>query len=160
MQALSLSQPWAWCVVHAGKRVENRSRQGMVTQARALIGQRILLQAAQSYDERGADYIREQGLVVPMRVGLAVGALIGVATIADAAWCPGEGDIEHLLFNPASAQPWPTEQRRWAFGPGCILLEDVRALDKPVKCGGALGFWTPPYELERKALEQLEVTSA
>lgn len=26
MRALSIRQPWAWAIVHAGKRVENRSR--------------------------------------------------------------------------------------------------------------------------------------
>lgn len=49
MRALSIRQPWAWAILHAGKRVENRGWQegsGNLAAARRLVGQKLLLHAS------------------------------------------------------------------------------------------------------------------
>lgn len=49
MKALTLLQPWAWAVCHAGKRVENRAwhnAPGLLAVARSLVGQRFAVHAA------------------------------------------------------------------------------------------------------------------
>jgi hypothetical protein len=142
MQCLSLSQPWAWCVVHGPKRIENRSTASIAGVARKLIGQRIALQAAKSYDDRGETLIRSTGLALPARseLDLAAGKVIGVATIA--AVC-GPTEVAH-------------QQRVWAFGPYCFLLTDVRAIAKPVACRGLPYFFPLPHDVEQKVLDQLE----
>ncbi len=43
MLALSIRQPWAWAIIHAGKDVENRS-ENMAHRAEKLIGQTVLIQ--------------------------------------------------------------------------------------------------------------------
>jgi len=49
MKALTLQQPWAWAVCHAGKRCENRAwltAPGLLAVARSLVGQRFAVHAA------------------------------------------------------------------------------------------------------------------
>jgi hypothetical protein len=144
MHALSLSQPWAWCVVHGPKRVENRSAPSIASVARTLIGQRIAIHAAKSWDNTAAPRMRDAGLVVPMQVALPAGALIGVATIGDVCGIAGITD---------------PEQKIWAFGPFCIVLTDVRAIEHKVPCRGLPYFWPLPYDLEQRVLAQLEEVS-
>ena len=48
MKALTLQQPWAWAVCHAGKRCENRAwlgAPGLLAVARSLVGQRFAVHA-------------------------------------------------------------------------------------------------------------------
>src|SRR5271166_5383927 len=52
MLALSIRQPWAWAIIHAGKDVENRS-ENMARRAEPLIGQIILIHAGKSLDLGG-----------------------------------------------------------------------------------------------------------
>ena len=54
MLALSIRQPWAWAIIHAGKDVENRS-ENMARRAEPLIGQIILIHAGKSLDLGGFD---------------------------------------------------------------------------------------------------------
>ncbi|HEY1656033.1 MAG TPA: hypothetical protein VGF86_13065 [Candidatus Tumulicola sp.] len=54
-----------------------------------------------------------------------LGALIGRATLVD---CVLVADV-------------PDAQRRWAVGPWCFLLDDVRPLARPIVLKGALGLF-------------------
>ena len=54
MLALSIRQPWAWAIIHAGKDVENRS-ENMARRAERLVGQIILIHAGKSLDLGGFD---------------------------------------------------------------------------------------------------------
>lgn len=145
MRALSLSQPWAWCVVHGPKRVENRRAPSVASVARSMLGQRLAIHAAKSWDPDASDGMRAAGLVVPMRVALPAGALVGVAILADVFTV---GESTRRLKDP--------EQLRWARGPWCLLLDDVRPLERPVPCRGQLGFWTLTYQEEQAVTAQLE----
>lgn len=154
MMCLSLSQPWAWCVVHGPKRIENRSTASIAGVARTLIGKRIALQAAKSYDDRGAEHIRDTGLVVPMRVelDLVAGKVIGVATITHVFQCTNSHRGTFVGFEP------PADQLVWAFGPWCFMFADVRAIARPVVQRGFPGFFPLPSFIESQVVDQLEVT--
>jgi hypothetical protein len=147
MDAISLSQPWAWSMVCVPpperKDVENRSSQGVATVARHHIGKRVAVHAAKSYDDHGAKFLRDQGLIVPMKVALPAGAVIGVWTIAD------------VLHVEEARRVLPPAQLRYAFGEWCILVRDTTAIAKPVPCRGHLGFWPLPHDVEREVLAQL-----
>ena len=45
LRAISIRQPWAWAVVHAGKDVENRSATAP-RQFKSAVGQRVLIHAS------------------------------------------------------------------------------------------------------------------
>ena len=59
MKALSVRQPWAWAIIHAGKDVENR------TWGTRYHGP-LLIHASKNYDRDGKAFIqRELGIDVP-----------------------------------------------------------------------------------------------
>lgn len=133
-RALSIRQPWAWAIINAGKRIENRSRR---THYRGRICIHVSL-----YEPKGADYhaclevirqvkgdygtmwglTREQGTIASMHYsneGRVRGGIIGTAEIVDC--------IE------ASDDPW-------FFGPYGWVLDNVQPVPfVPVK--GALGLF-------------------
>lgn len=124
LPALSLRQPWAWAILHAGKRIENRSRR---THYRG----EFLIHASSSYKFRiynaAVEFIREirPDLTVPAWEQLPHGAIVGVARVAAC--------IE--------VDPWDPATSDWAVGPFGYVLEDVRPLLQPIPCKGALGFF-------------------
>ena len=71
------------------------------------------------------------------RVDLPRGAMIGTARVLEVLLY---GEVISAIVASRIAE----EQRRWTFGPLCIVLGDVRALPAPVECRGMLGFWTVP----------------
>lgn len=149
MRALSLSQPWAWCVVHHAKRIENRPL-ALAAVARSICGQRVALHAAQSWDGAAQLRLRAAGVPVPMQVGLDRGALIGVATVHDVVIYSHEGERARI----------PEGQEAWASGPVCLVLDDVRSLAKPIPLRGQLGFWYLAADVEAAVLEQLGEAAA
>lgn len=125
MKALSIRQPWAWAVLHAGKRVENRD---WPTAFRG----RVLLHASKGctrgeYEEAAWAISGDARVKVPPLVELPRGAIVGAATIYDCV--------------SASDSPW-------FCGPFGFLLSHVVALPEPIPCKGALGFWDVPNTVE------------
>ena len=55
MKALTVIQPWAWAIAHAGKRVENRTW----GPPRDVIGQRIAIHAGRRLDDRAIAWMRK-----------------------------------------------------------------------------------------------------
>lgn len=128
--ALSIRQPWAWSILHAGKRIENRSRRfhyrgpiclhaakGM-TQAE--LNDFTVLMIAPAKDNPFS------GIHVPSLHSLQRGGIIGTAEIVDC--------VEH------SDSPW-------FFGPFGLVLENVRAVDL-IPVNGALGLFDWRKRLE------------
>jgi len=141
MRALSLSQPWAHVVVHGPKRVENR-KANLRGPAQELVGVRIALHAAKSWDPAGAGFIAGRGLVVEARETYVAGAVIGVATIERVVGLAEQGSL-------------PSGQSQWFFGPIGLLLADVHAIAKPIPCRGFLGFWRLPEAIEVDLVAQV-----
>jgi hypothetical protein len=137
-RAISVRQPWAWAIVHAGKDVENRSRRDPW---RSAVGERILIHAAKT-PEPGDEATVAQlaGLPEPadrhaslLPVEAAtLGALIGealVANVHNADECGAH--YKWVRFCSPWAQP-----DQWH-----IVLDDVTALPSPRAWRGALGLF-------------------
>lgn len=122
MKALSIRQPWAAAILYAGKRIENR------TWYSGFRGE-FLLHAGQTFDR---DTDLDFGGNLPDNADpyspVNRGALLGVATIT--------------ACIPVSAVPH--DQRRWAIGPWCFVLANVRAFAQPIPYKGRLGFFDIP----------------
>src|SRR5580704_17656926 len=80
MKALSIHQPWAWAILHAGKTVENRT---WPTRYRGPL--LIHASKARSSYDRGAqiDWAQAYGVASPPWEGLVVGALVGVVDLVE-----------------------------------------------------------------------------
>src|SRR5437870_308191 len=116
--ALSIQQPWAWSILHAGKNIENRS---WPTKLRG----RIVIHTGQKYDYKGYWWLHDTGLVVPLpaQTDLAPrGAYVGEVDIVD-------------------CMPRAACDSRWAFGPWCFRLENVEIYEEPIPANGRLGFF-------------------
>jgi hypothetical protein len=145
MKALSISQPWAWAILHAGKRIENRDWKP----PKWIIGQTIAIHAAKSWDENAAEFIDKASgeiLVVPELAKLCppyrkdhiAGAIVGTCKI-------------HSVIE--NAEDAPLLQEGWFMGDYGWVLHDVKLLEHPVPCRGALGFWDVPPDVNKKSLE-------
>lgn len=129
LKALSIRQPWAWAILHAGKDVENRDwseRYQGFRDAQAMFGRDFLIHAssgmtrAEYEDFVGAAPIPHD-LRVPTMADLQKGGIVGIAT----------------LVGVAFAHPSP-----WFFGPVGLLLRNPRPLPF-IPCKGMLGFFRP-----------------
>ncbi len=120
--ALSIRQPWAWAILHAGKNVENRdwkaSNPGIKFRGRACIHASAGMTRAEYGDAR--QFIWSLGInQVPMLEDLQRGGIVGVTTIVD---------IVSALDSP------------WFFGPRGLVLQDTQAIEF-IPAKGALGFF-------------------
>ena len=114
VRILSIQQPWAWAIIHGPKRIENRS---WGTSYRGL----LLIHAGVSRSRLG-DY----GNGEPAAKRLAFGAIIGVCELVD---CVPYEDL-----------PGKVRIGRFAEGPWCWLLDDVRAVP-PIPLKGRMGLF-------------------
>jgi hypothetical protein len=80
MKALSIHQPWAWAILHAGKNVENRS---WPTRYRGP----LLIHASKNratYDQEAKrDWEAIYGIALPRLEELTFGAVIGAVELVD-----------------------------------------------------------------------------
>jgi hypothetical protein len=139
MKALSLSQPWCWAVLHAGKHVENRSWQPPLD----MIDQQIALHAAKSWDGSAVTFFIDLDLhgFPSERRDYPVSAIVGLAT------------IDRIVTKPDTL---PDDQRRWFFGEYGWVIRNVLSLPRPVPCRGFQGLWTVPDD----ALAQIREMAA
>lgn len=124
--ALSVRQPWAWLIFHAGKDVENRR---WSTRFRG----RVLIHAAKSMTRMEYESARmycvtrvPTDIEIPAMSALPLGGIIGSVEITGC-----------VAYAPTS--PWFT-------GPFGFMLKNPSPL--PFKaCRGSLGFWKPDQSL-------------
>lgn len=114
IKALSIKQPWAWAILHAGKDIENR------TWATTMRGG-ILIHASKGLDLEGFEFIeKEIGKSVPATKYLPTGGIVGYVEIADC--------VEWAEDSP------------WFQGPfGFVLQNPIPLIFKQMK--GQLGFF-------------------
>ncbi len=120
--ALSVRQPWAWAIIHAGKDIENRSS-GAVRMGLMLDNLRIAIHAAKGLTreeyEDGASFMASLGIACPPPHALVRGAIIGSVYV--------EGIVK-------------SHRSPWFFGPRGLLLSDPVACD-PIPVTGQLGYF-------------------
>ena len=154
MKALTLRQPWAWAVLHAGKWVENRTWRPPA----AILGEPFAIHAGfKAPDaEDVATALRRaaaggSALAPPERFDR--GCVVGIATVVGFVEVDDDRAVRRQLFPGRGAAQGDELARRamaspWFIGPVGMVLADVRALPVPVPCRGTLGFWKLPPEVE------------
>ena len=126
--ALSIRQPWAWLILHAGKDVENRSRG---TSFRG----RIYVHAGKSYDQGAPREISPllnnaqlKAMMLYAHLPRVRGAIVGEVDIVDC-WPPSP-HFNGGKWADLVAYHWH--------------LANPVAYDQPIPCRGQLGLWAPP----------------
>lgn len=119
--ALSVRQPWAWAIIHAGKDIENRSWQAVNHGLRQR--GRIAVHASKGmtkyeYDD-AAEFMQQLGVECPKACDLLRGGIIGTVYVSDVV--------------TESASPW-------FFGPRGLVLE-LPAACEFIPSVGALGYF-------------------
>jgi len=128
--ALSIKQPWAWAIIHAGKDVENRSSLALCR--RGLKIERFAVHASKGmtrYEyEQARHFMCTIGVTCPDPDELIRGAIIGHVSV----W--GFGHHSNC---------------RWYMGPYRLDLEHPKACE-PIATQGQLGFfkWTPKGQID------------
>jgi hypothetical protein len=140
MRILSVRQPWAWAIIHAGKTIENRS---WCTDYRGP----VLIHAGKGWDgdayEMHVECLGDAGISIPElpKGNLARGAIVGVANLVDViTTCCEDEVVEAQGLGDRDLAWW----NRLAFG---FVLKDARPLAKPITCRGYLGLYRPSPEL-------------
>ena len=121
--ALSVRQPWAWAILHAGKDIENRTaaavRHGMKPGVIALHAAKGMTRAEYLHAAR---FMASIGVTCPPPAQLIRGGIIGTVTVREIVQ-------QHVS--------------EWFFGPRGLVLERPAACPA-IPCSGALGYfrWT------------------
>lgn len=151
MKALTLWQPWAACIAHHGKRVENRSWRPPTS----VLGKVIAIHAASAprpskRAEASACAEVERQYGVALYPGdLARGAIVATARVIGYRWADNAPCLPDPLLMDAGLRREVKQAtyNRWFVGPCGWALSDVVALDVPVPCKGAQGLWTVPADV-------------
>ena len=133
MKCLTVQQPWAWMILHAGKRIENRSwptkyRGPLLIHA---VKARHLMRVDPSY-WRGT-----YGVTLAPDEYLVFGAIVGQVQIIDCL------PLEEVPLNLRT---------RFADGPFCWLLDESKTFDCPIPYTGRLGLFDVPENVLNESL--------
>jgi hypothetical protein len=134
--ALSVRQPWAWAIVHAGKDIENRSwrRPNPALNYRGDFAVHAAKGMTRDEYEDAADFMADLGITVPPAAELQRAGIVGVSTLADivrdseSRWymggcglqlantrpvpfIPSVGELGFFAWKPASASIVPAPAR-------------------------------------------------
>lgn len=139
--ALSVRQPWAWAIIHAGKDIENRtalavSKGGMQTGRVAIHTGKGMTR--EEYAEAAA-FMAKCGVKCPAPAELQRGGIIGSV------------EVVAIVRHDAS---------KWFFGPRGLVLRDPRPCEF-IAAPGALGFfaWRAGGALEQPLPWMLRASS-
>lgn len=136
VRGLTVKQPYAWALLN-GKPVENRTWPAPA----ALLGCTVLLHAGKElhYAALRTDERVRALPGLPARDEFVTGAIIAVGRLAGC----------HFEKNGCCA-PWgDPEVFHWEFA-------DLRPLEEPVACNGALQLWRPKADLDLSFLKEKE----
>ena len=123
--ALSVRQPWAWAIIHAGKDCENRGPL-MIRHLPKPVARQIAIHAAKGMTreeyESARDFMASIGVVCPAAIELRRGGIIGSV------------DVTRV------SMPSQPPQSRWYFGPRALMLANAAPCDF-IPAVGALGYF-------------------
>lgn len=148
MWVVSLSRPWPWAVMVAGKRIENRWRKdGKVPDICRHRGP-LYLHAAKSWDAKAVAWMVERGLCrgseCPPRADHPAGVIF--------ARCRTVGRLAPdgmLRVMGEDGTRYPEDEAvdmRWWMGGHALVWTDVEPTPL-VACRGQLGLWPPPADV-------------
>ncbi|MCA9971716.1 MAG: hypothetical protein KC425_15935 [Anaerolineales bacterium] len=134
MKALSIKQPWLYCITDlpqiGAKRVENRTW----TPPSQLIGERIALHASKTWDTRAGvaaasrlamTYLEELRPSIPTGAVVATAVLVGVVR------------TDGTFYSALDVQLGFYRYDRWFFGPYGWIFDFVQKLPQPLPVLGA-----------------------
>jgi len=106
-RAISVRQPFAWAIVHAGKDVENRGPRAL-RQFKAAVGERVYIHASSHRMSKAdmtetAAYLKARGVEMPD--DLEYGGIVGSVLVVDIV---------------------TRHRSRWFHGPFALVLADAR----------------------------------
>lgn len=150
MKALTLKHPWAYCICHLGKRIENRSWQP----PKSLIGQRIAIHGGEAPKSKPSKArVLDEALRLIHQYGRHIGVhdadyedvvMTGIVAVVTLKGVLGPNEGRVLAWKDDGFYGWK--------------LSDVVVLDRPVPCKGAQGLWDVPEDVMRLVDEQLRVS--
>ena len=131
---LTIRQPWAYCITHLDKRVENRTwpLPSMVR------GKTIALHTSKRLDELAGRVSASQtaGIKLSRHVKeMKLGCVVATAKVTG---CVTESES------------------KWFVGPYGFVLESVRPLATPIPISGRLGFWELPQDVVRLITKEVQ----
>ena len=132
MKALTICQPWVWAIIHANKRVENRT---WYTDYRGP----LLIHAGKSRSWMNPPTLRQLEPFGIRRYELPFGAIVGVCSLV--AVLDGVGRMRQGNFNGLDLG-----DPRFIEGPQCFVLANVRSLT-PIPWRGAQGLFDVPDDV-------------
>lgn len=132
MRALTLTQPWPWCITDLGKRIENR-RYG--TDYRGLLA----IHASLTPDRAMVRKMRAEGWDVPPG-DLVTGAIVATADLVDVHRC------DSIRCRCDAWAEYGPRVHHW-------VLADVEPLPVPVACPGARRLWTPDTSIIERIMQ-------
>lgn len=151
MRALTLIQPWATCISHGSKRIENRGwRPSFV-----MLGQKLAIHAGTKLDLYAVEAIRKNASLIvdmPEPDAMVRSAVVAVATLAG--W--GRLSPPGSYWTPSwGLHPRQSDLLWYAVGECGWVLDDVVALPEPVPCRGRQGLWPLPADVEAAVRAQV-----
>jgi hypothetical protein len=151
LPALTVHQPWAWAICHAGKNLENR---GWAPPPNVL-GHHLAIHAGKHVDaDAYARLQRDRPALwkrppLPPPEEITLGAIVAVAKVVGAILV--EGAVDGLNLDPVRTLGAVTMKQardivgsQWALGEWLWVLDEVVALPRPVPCRGAQKIWIVP----------------
>lgn len=132
MRALSVMQPWAYCIAHKGKNVENRPR---TTHMRGTIA----IHASAGRDPERFEWLKDDHNINLDPNTVPFGAIVAFADIVDV----------------ITKKQVTGKTKKWFQGDYGYVLENVVVLKKPIAVKGALSFWKLKGTVLKKCLEQV-----
>lgn len=160
MKALSIRQPWPWCIFYAGKPVENRDWQSNspnMRDARRLMNTEILIHAGKGMTraeyEGCLDTLHSISVTHPFPAGLVLPAFEDLPR----GGIVGRAQFIGIVSDRVNPDDYDMPDRRaarlspWFYGPYGLVLADAKPT-KFIPFKGALGFFDVPDEIAREAL--------
>lgn len=143
MKCLSVAQPWAWAIMHAGKTVENRS---WTTAHRG----DLLIQASKSRDwlQGGLTELGAMGFA-PKNEDLVQGVIVGVVELIQV-----EASFAAQRLLAESHHKWITNQG-W-----CWVVKNPRRFVRPVPFPGQMSLFDVPESVIKDELVRLGMRGA
>ncbi len=148
LPALTIHQPWAWCIAGGWKPVENRDW----PPPPGVVGKWLAIHAGRQYDEAAARELVANAEALrlpgppPAAGRIALGAIVAVARVAgvvEVADFEGRLDVKRITGEVTEARALEIAASPWARGPQLWVLEGVVAID-PIPCRGFQKIWTVP----------------
>jgi len=120
IKAISIQQPWAWCIIHAGKDIENRD---WLTKVRG----QVLIHAGKKIDHSAFGFIKSKyGIEVPNVNDLPTGGIVGSVEIVNCVrqstskWFFGK--FGFVLKNAKEIPLIPLQGRLGFFDVSCVTV--------------------------------------